>query len=132
MGEPNGEAKADRSNIGAWEKWTVTFVDKDKVQFKNSQHGKYLAAEPNGNVNANRVVASHYETWTVVDKGFGKFTFKSYFGKYLVAEPNGDVNANRVVANQYETFEVSVITSLTGKPDLTAIIPGLVAKQEGC
>ena len=94
-----------KNTIGKSEIFSVTFIGKDKVQFKG-RFGKYLVAELNGRVNANRDVPGAWETWTVEKRGKWQFAFKSFHGKYLVAEPNGELNANRNVASEWETFRV--------------------------
>merc|ERR1711997_727231 len=66
----DGEANANTNghSIGKSEIFSVTFIGKNKVQFKG-HHGLYLVAEPNGRVNANRAVPGIWETWTVEIKG---------------------------------------------------------------
>ena len=105
--EPYGSLGANKSEIGDWEVWNVTFVGKEKVTFK-SAHQKYLRAELDGKAAANRITAGNCEKFSVkIAPGKGKFSFKSYHGTYLVAEwPSGKMNANRRVADLWETFSV--------------------------
>ena len=112
VAENTGEANADRDRLGPYEKFSVTFIDENKVQFKG-YHGKYLAAEIDGTVNANQDQAVSAATWTVesnvalvVSGEWIGLTFKSTYGKYLVAEKTGKLNANRDGAGPYETFKV--------------------------
>ena len=102
-----GNLRANKSEIGNWDIWTVTFVEKDKVTLK-SFHQKYLRAEINGKAKANRITAGNCEKFTVKDMGDGKFAFKSYHGPYLVAELDifGTIQVNRQIAREWETFTV--------------------------
>jgi hypothetical protein len=117
--EPYGSLGANKSEIGDWEIWNVTFVGKEKVTFK-SAHQKYLRAELDGKAAANRITAGNCEKFSVkIAPGKGKFSFKSYHGTYLVAEwPSGKMNANRRVADLWETFSVIPIADPNTEGDM--------------
>jgi len=75
VAEADGKAKADRTAIGPWEKWTIlepnnpnsraSIPDDGKIALK-SFHGKYLVAEANHTVNANRAAIGPWETWAII------------------------------------------------------------------
>ena len=106
VAEGDGRARANRSKVGAWERWTMIKHGGGVVSFR-SAHGKYLVAEKNGQANANRTKIGPWERWTMIRHGDGTVSFRSAHGKYLVAENSGELNANRAKIGTWERFTMS-------------------------
>lgn len=60
VAENNGRARADRTAIGAWEKFTVERQPDGQFAFRTF-HGTYLVAEEDGRLNANRTQVGPWE-----------------------------------------------------------------------
>jgi len=81
VAEVDGKAKADRTAIGPWEKWTIldpnnsgsraVIPDNGRMALQ-SVHGKYLVAEADHTVNANRTAIGPWETWALIKGAVGE------------------------------------------------------------
>ena len=85
VAEENHSAAANRTAVGAWEKWDVIDHGRGMVSLM-SAHGRYLVAEQNHSVSANRTDIGAWERWNVIDHSDGTISLKSAQGRYLVAE----------------------------------------------
>ena len=63
--QANGTLVADRTIVGAWEKFTRIDNGDGSVSLR-SAHGKYLVAESDGNMNANRNAIGPWEKFQLI------------------------------------------------------------------
>ncbi|MCP3941452.1 MAG: hypothetical protein GY710_08225 [Desulfobacteraceae bacterium] len=123
VAEGNGgrTVNADRSAIGAWERFILTgiasysncVVDGDPVNIRTGG-GMYFSAQSNGNLDADRVAARSWETFTLINHSDSVgcledgdiISLKSYHNNYVVAESNGRANANRSAIGPWEKIQV--------------------------
>ncbi len=109
-GGGGGAVNANRTEIGAWEKFKVIPLGGASFALQAS-NGQYVVAEGGGggDVNANRSTIGPWETFTLVNVAGGKTAFQStVVPKYVVAEGGGgaDVNCNRGVLSTWESFKM--------------------------
>ena len=130
VAENNGTANANRTKIGAWEKWDMNLINFNTSDIRygdtvslRATHGKYLVAENSGAVTAKGTQLSPLGEWTLVRPGKGNPTapivcgsmvgLRSIHGKYLVAESNDRVNADRNNLQAWETFTINCHASIS-------------------
>jgi hypothetical protein len=101
------EARANRTVIGPWERFTMVPLSDGKVAFRASS-GHYLVAEGGGGgvLNANRGLIGPWEQFTLQDAGAGTVALRTHTGHYVVAEDGGGgaANANRTAIGPWERF----------------------------
>ncbi len=105
-GGGGGVLNANRTGVGAWERFTVVSLGGDQVALRTS-NGKYLCANGGGGstLSADRTGIGAWETFTVVSVGNG-IALRTSNGHYLCAEGGGgrELVANRQTVGAWETF----------------------------
>jgi hypothetical protein len=109
-GGPNpGDVHADRTAVGAWEKFTLVVLNPDKVALL-SWRG-YFAAERDGghDVHANRNIIGPWENHSMICNNDGTVSF-GHNGAFFVAENGGGggsvCNWNRRAIGPWEKFRM--------------------------
>jgi hypothetical protein len=102
------EVRADRAQIGAWERFTVHDLGGGKVALQASS-GHFVVAEGGGGreVKADRPWIGDWEKWSLARHWNGyHWTLRAHNGNYMVAEEGGGgvVNANRPWVGEWEAF----------------------------
>jgi subtilisin family serine protease len=123
-GSGGREVLANRTAIGAWERFTLVDLNDGALNsgdyvYLRADNSNYVVAEGGGNgvVNANRTAPAQWETfriWKLNGSGTifsgDSVALQSYYGYYVVAEGGGGgvVNANRTAIGPWETFTISM------------------------
>lgn len=111
-GGGGGEVRADRLQIGAWERFTVH--DLGGTIALQAHNGSFVVAEGGGGgaVNANRPWIGDWEKFRVERHWNGySWALRAHSGHYVVAENGGggDVNANRTWVGAWESFTATCL-----------------------
>ncbi|HZN91469.1 MAG TPA: S8 family serine peptidase [Myxococcales bacterium] len=123
-GSGGGDVFANRTAVGAWEKWNLVDLNGGALSsgdfiYLQAYNGDYLVALNGGGADTGAIwnIPDTWETFRIIRlAGPGQINsgdqiaLQSYYGHYVVAEGNGggDVNANRVAIGPWETFQLDV------------------------
>jgi hypothetical protein len=102
---------ANRTVVGSWEKFDVTYLSGDRVQLKARANGKFVTAENAGAspLIANRNTASLWETFRLIANADGTFSLLAEVNNKFVTSNNGayPLIADRLANNGWERFIMS-------------------------
>ncbi|ADE53121.1 hypothetical protein Caka_0092 [Coraliomargarita akajimensis DSM 45221] len=110
---------ANRTSVGAWEKFLVVDAGSGLVAFKASGNGKYVCADQqldaiNWKLAANRTSVGAWEKFTIINNSDGTVSLKANGnGKYICADKGVNTNvppllSNRTAIGAWEKFTVEV------------------------
>ena len=102
---------ADRSTVGTWEKFDVTYLSGDQIQLRSQANGLFVDAANAGTspLIANQVTAAGWETFHMIANADGTFSLLAEANDQYVTSNNG---ALPLIANQsaiagWEKFTVA-------------------------
>jgi hypothetical protein len=106
--DQHGGVRADRDQIGEWERFTMTGLGNDEITLLSWQGHFSARGGGGGPVYANRPWVKEWERWKLIDNGDGSVSFKTHNGHFLVAEEGGgrDCWANRTAIGPWEKFRI--------------------------
>lgn len=108
-GGGGGSVNANRTRVGAWERFDVVDLDDTvKVAFKNKETGYYLKNASGSVVYDPNIVANGGQIWERIDLGRGDFAFRGASGFMLRAEGGGggDVRSINENIGTWETWYI--------------------------
>jgi lysophospholipase L1-like esterase len=102
---------ANRTAVGTWEKFDVTYLSGDQVQLRSEANGLFVTAENAGAdpLIANRTTAALWETFHLIRNSDGTCSLVSEANNRYVTSNNGTAPliANQTANNGWEHFTVA-------------------------
>ncbi|WP_265569169.1 right-handed parallel beta-helix repeat-containing protein [Streptomyces hygroscopicus] len=99
---------ANRTAVGPWEKFDVTYLSGDQVQLKAEANGLWVTADNWGNspLIANRTTPQLWETFHLIHNSNGTVSLLAEVNNQYVTSNNGTAAliANRPASNSWEQF----------------------------
>jgi beta-glucosidase-like glycosyl hydrolase len=102
---------ANRTSVGTWEKFDVTYLSGDQIQLRSEANGLYVDA-PNAGVNpliANQKTAASWATFHLIANPDGTYSLQSEANTEFVTSQNGagPLIANQSTNNGWERFTIA-------------------------
>lgn len=117
VAESNGDVAADRTSVGAWEKWTIGCgVPLGQRVSLKTHHGRFVKATPSGELLGDASQALTWEAFEIMDdsgrasgwnvKYGAKISLRTHHGKFVVADENHKTKADRTKVGAWEQLTI--------------------------